>query len=320
MNKLLSSVEYVVTNSDYVKIDEEAIDRYVAGFQSMSIDHWMQACPFNYRACPNIEDEIDRWFLSDAMAYCFWGYPSKWTVEYEGKKIDGWWALLATMQRAIEAGEPLLEGSYLAKFDEGKAKELFAGDPIIPLFKERIEDFQQIGKRLVNSYNGRFHNYLLQSPSDATEFVFDLAQKFPTFYDISTYKGQPVYFYKKAQLLAHDLSVGFGHSKYVSLTGLDQLTGEADYKVPAILRRFGILKYEQDLTEKIDQRIVLPPDSKEEIEIRSAMLWACNLIVQKLKPKYPDMNALTLDGILWVSSQQKSDNDKPYHLTLTIAY
>lgn len=320
MNKLLSSVKYVAEHSDHVTIDHSAIDWYVANFKPAAVDHWMKASPFEYRPCPKIEDEIDRWFLADAMAYCFWGYPTKWTTEYEGKKIDGWWALLAAFQRAIEAGTPLLDGDFLVHLDQTKAQSLFAGSPAIPLFQDRIQDFNQIGAELVNNYGGRFHNYLSVAPKDATDFIIDLSDKFPTFYDVSSFKGQPVYFYKKAQLLAHDLSVGFAGSKYVHRTGLDFLTGEADYKVPALLRQLEILMYSVDLARSVDTHQILESNSAEEIEIRANMLWACHLIVEKLKTQYPKMNALTLDGILWVASQTKSSDQKPYHLTRTRAY
>lgn len=320
MNILLSSIKYVGAHSDHVSINHEAIDRFVADFMPTQLDHWIKACPFEYRPCPKIEDEIDRWFLADAMAYCFWGYPTKWTIKYEGKEIDGWWALLASIQRAIEKNTPILDGNYLANLDVVQAGDLFSGEPQIPLLAQRISDFNQIGTSLVKNYSGRFHNYLAGSPMDATEFIADLATKFPTFQDVSYYKGQPVYFYKKAQLLANDLSTGFDHSKYVNLSGLDYLTGEADYKIPALLRKFGVLQYAKDLAVKVDSRTELAPDSAEEIEVRAGMLWACHLIVQKLKPKYPDINALTLDGILWILSQDKSLLDKPYHLTLTTDY
>lgn len=320
MNQLLASVQYVVEHSDHVTINQDAIERYTSSFTPNPVGHWIKACPFEYRPCVKIEDEIDRWFLADAMAYCFWGYPSKWTIEYEGKPIDGWWALLAAIQREIEAGSPILEANYLANLDIFQARTLFAGKPEIPLFKDRIEDFNQIGRHLNEKYSGRFCNYLSKSPKDATQFIFNLAQEFPTFYDVSTYKGREVLFFKKAQLLAHDLSAYFSKSGYVSLIGLGQLTGEADYKVPAILRRLGILAYDKELSSKIDNRIIIDVGSAEEIEIRAGMLWACHVIVEKLQKRYPTMNALTLDSMLWVASQDKLPSNKPYHLTMTKAY
>lgn len=320
MNKLLSSVQYVADHSDHVTINHDAIDKFAADFQATHTDHWMKACPFEYHPLKNIEDEIDRWFLADAMAYCFWGYPTKWTIEYKGQKIDGWWALLATFQNALENRVPLLDGKYLANISEEDAHSLFKGTQDIPLSKERLDDLHQIGNKLLTKFSGRFHNYLLTAPLDATRLTISIAEEFTTFKDLSIYKGQEVMFYKKAQLLVHDLVVGFPKSKFSLITGLDKLTGEADYKVPAILRKFEILQYSSHLASLVDSRTVLQQDSNEEIEIRANMLVACNSIVQKLKPKHPDLNSLTLDGILWVASQKKSSGDKPYHLTLTTDY
>jgi len=320
MNKLLDPIKYVIDHAEHVQIDEQAIEKYVANFQETKVDHWMKACPFSYHALPNMEDEIDRWFLADAMAFCFWGYPTKWTVEYQSQKIDGWWALLAALQCNLEKKTELLDGNYLASMSEAEARVLLAGVPEIPLLKERLMAFRDIGTVLVAKYAGRFHNFLKSSPTDGTEFIYALAKEFPIFQDVSLYKGIDVPFYKKAQLLAHDLVVGFPNSPYARLTGIDELTGEADYKVPALLRKFGILEYSKELAEKVDKRIELPQDSLEEIEIRAGMLWTCHLICEKLKAKKINLDPINLDGILWVQSQTKSGEDKPYHLTLTTNY
>jgi hypothetical protein len=320
MNKLLSSVQFVTENSDHVSINPEAIDSFVANFKATQVDHWMKACPFEYRPLKNTEDEIDRWFLADAQAFCFWGYPAKWTVQYEDKKIDGWWGLLAAMQKAIEVGVPLLDGKYLANMSEDQLNELFDGEPTIPLLSERLTAFRQIGQTLVDKYKGRFHKFLESAPHDATELTLALAGEFAIFRDTASYKGKTVLFYKKAQLLVHDLKEGFPGTKYSEVTGFENLTGEADYKVPAILRKMGILVYDQELASKVDNRTEIYSGSAEEVEIRAGMLVALNLMVEKLKSKYPAINALTLDGILWVMSQSKSSDDKPYHLTLTVDY
>ena len=104
------------------------------------------------------------------------------------------------------------------------------------------------------------------------------------------------------------------------INNIDQLPGHADYKIPAILRKLGILIYHKDLVERIDSRIEVPVGSNMEIEIRANMLWATHLICEKLKPKFPEINPVTLDGILWALSQKKSKSGKPYHLTKTVCY
>lgn len=320
MNKYLASVTYVSDHADFVSINRAAIKKYIAAFRPTPMDHWIKACPFAYHPLANIEDEIDRWFLADAMAFCFWGYPDKWTVMYQNQNIDGWWALLATFQRALESNIPLLDGSFLANLSFEEAGELFAGTPPIPLLDERIEILHTIGHTLTSQYDGRFHNFLKNAPVDAMQFIKALAREFPVFDDVSVYKGEKIYFYKKAQLFVHDLMTAFPDYPYKRLNGLSQLTGKADYKIPARLRDLGILVYSSSLSEKVDARVELPADSPEEIEIRACMLVACDLICHALAERDIRLDPVTLDGILWVQSQTKREGVKPYHLTRTTDY
>lgn len=315
-SKLMDPIKYVVDHAQYVRVDERAIERYAETFSLTHVDHWIKACPFTYHELPRREDEIDRRFLADALAFCFWGYPEKWTIEYEGKNIDGWWALLATIQRALERGVPLLDGSYLADLSMAETESLFAGHPQIPLFAERRAMLCTIGQTLRNRYGSRFHNYLAQAPRNAIDLVLDIARVFPAFDDISMYKGEHVFFYKKAQLLVDELADELG----VKIAGVENLPGKADYKIPALLRKLGMLVYSSDLEEKVDHRILLSPDSEMEIEIRACMLWANHLICEKLKARGINIYPMQLDGILWVQSQTKHANDRPYHLTLTTDY
>lgn len=320
MNKLLSSITYVAENSDHVSIDIPSIEKYVKNFRLTETDHWMKACPFDYVPLKNVDDELDRWFLADAMAFCFWGYPKKWTIRYQGRDIDGWWALLACLQRGLENGMPLMDGSYLADISFADAQDLFTGTPGIPLFEERVEAFHNIGRTLSERYDGRFHNYMKSAPEHAVQRVVDIATVFPIFDDVSIYKGERVFFYKKAQLLVHDMAVGFADTPYGHVKGIEKLTGEADYKIPALLRKLGILVYDSMLSEKVDNRVELPADSSDEIEIRANMLYACDLICNRLRERKIKVSPSTLDGILWVQSQKKHPSDKPYHLTSTTDY
>lgn len=319
MNKLLSSAQSVVTSAKQVSVDQAAINRFSQDFQPQQADHWLKACPFTYHALPDRHQELFRWFLEDAMAFCFWGHPKKWTIQYQSKSIDGWWALLAIFQQALENKTPILDPKFLSQLDTAQGKQIFAGEPDIPLLEGRVGALKQIGKQIIDKYDGNFSNFLTIAPKNAIDFVVFLGQEFSIFQDVSTYQGQTVYFYKKAQLFAHDLSVGFPDLADFKLTNLDDLTGEADYKVPALLREFGILNYSPDLAAKVDSRTILPPDSAEEIEIRACMIWAFHLITLELAKRSIQLNALELDVSLWVMSQTHQFKH-PYHLTLTTDY
>lgn len=207
-SELMDSLKYVVDNSSFVKIDESAVDSYIVNFQPTAYTHWSKAYPLEYHPQPTFEDEIDFLFLIGNQAFCYWGNP-KWTIEYKGQKLDGWWAAIACFQRALENGEPIFEGNYLAKLTLDRTKKLFEGTPEIPLLKERHEMLTKIGQTLVERYNGRFHNFFKQADKYSLNLAQQIAQEFAGFDDIPLYKGRRVYFFKKAQLVVNDIYNNF---------------------------------------------------------------------------------------------------------------
>ena len=84
----------------------------------------------------------------DALNFCFWGEP-RWRVHFEGKLLNGYWALAACLRRALDAGTPILDPAYLAAFDEAAARDLFAGEAEIPLLAERIANLREVGQGLL---------------------------------------------------------------------------------------------------------------------------------------------------------------------------
>jgi len=313
--KILDSVKKVVDQSSFVSIDEEAINKYVKGFVSTEIVHWNAVYPLGYKPRTKKEDEIDFLFILGNQAFCYWGYPAKWTIEYKGQKLDGWYGHIAAYERALERGMNLLDGEFLAGLTLEKTREIFAGEPEIPLLEKRWEIMKSIGQTLVEKYQGRFHNFFEAHQKDVFELTEAIAAEFAGFNDVPTYKGSEVFFYKKIQLVLIDIS-----QKAETIPNIDDSHGFADYKIPAILRTLGILKYNEELGQKVDNRIELPEASEMEIEIRASMLWACYLIVEKLRTKHPTLNMADFENILWIESQDKAKIDKPYHLTRTVFY
>ena len=57
----------------------------------------------------------------------------------------------------------------------------------------------------------------------------------------------------------------FNNPEKVLLNNAEKLTMFADYRIPQILRHYGIIEYEQSLKNKIDNRIELLPNSIEEV-------------------------------------------------------
>jgi len=57
-----------------------------------------------------------------------------------------------------------------------------------------------------------------------------------------------------------------------------------------------------------------------EIEIRANMLYAIELIKNRLHQNQIDINLVQIDNALWLLSKNKEFKEKPHHLTKTIYY
>lgn len=315
---LLDPLEFVSSHSHHVSIDDEAIARYVKDFSPAHTDHWTKSYPLSPFPTLSLDDQIDLFILMGSQAFCFWGDP-KWHIEFKGIRLDGWWALVACFHRAVEEGVPITDGSYFQRLENEQIQSLFRGDPEIPLLKERRLILNSIGTLLVKKYDGHFHTAFRDSKKDALS-VLEVVSEFEGFDDVPVYDGEKIPFYKKAQVVVSDLDELLRKTLGKGLEGMEQLPGHADYKIPSQLRSLEILHYDDELSQIVDSLTEIPVGSTMEVEIRANQLWAIHKIVEGLKVKYPTMNASMLNGMLWVQSQTKKENEKPYHRTRTVYY
>jgi hypothetical protein len=149
--------------------------------------------------------------------------------------------------------------------------------------------------------------------------VQSVVRDFPSFDDVTTYAGQPVRLYKRAQILASDLYGALDGQGWGDLRDLDQLTAFADYKVPQLLRAEGILAYTPDLAARIATQAYLAPECPEEVEIRAATVWGVELLRRALAERGVTAHAFEIDWYLWTLAQGRHDME-PYHRTRTVFY
>lgn len=81
----------------------------------------------------------------------------------------------------------------------------------------------------------------------------------PGFRDHSIYKGKQVFLYKRAQILVGDLWGAFKGQGLGTFTDIESITMFADYLVPAVLREWGVLRYTEELSRKVDSQTELVP-------------------------------------------------------------
>lgn len=299
MNPIMESIKPVIEKPRFVKINKKNLLRFCSELELKERKPWLHSTPFNFQ---KLEDkkELNFLFIICSLNFCFWG-ELKWKVEYKGNFYDGAWSLLATLRKAIERGFLILNWKCLANISEKDLKEILKGNIEIPLFKERLNILRENGRILINKFNGNFENVIERSKGDALKLLKIIVNNFPSFYDVAIYQGKPVLFHKRVQLLVADIHRG----GFAKLKNIDKLNALADYKVLKILRKLGIFDYYPELSPKIDNKILIPAGSEEEIEIRANTIWAIELMKKEIQKKIPDIKSFDIDFYLWSLAQKK---------------
>ncbi len=271
-------------------------------------------------------DQAPNWvLLLDALNFCFWGAPDgpRWRVTWRGATHDGYNALAASLSRAVEEGLPLSDADWLAGLDAATLANILrpnGGCPPIPLFAERLSNAREVGRILRDRYDGRFANVVEDAGYDAVALALGVERDFSSFADVAEWRGSPVPFLKRAQILVADLRAITGGVGIGAIRGMERLTAFADYKLPQRLRALGVLVYVDELAQAVDNYTLIPAGSEPEIEIRAATIWAVEALRRALARHGSDHTASELDGRLWVESQTRLPDERPYHRTRTMYY
>lgn len=296
------SCDYVATNSKYVSINYEKLDEYIKTIDCEKIKFWLSSNPYNLFDM-GIDKTINFMLIFDSIDYCFWGQP-KWTIETIDGKKDGSDALLYALLNYVKN----LNKIDFTNVSFEEFSNILKGNIEIPFLRERYNTVISICNVVNKRMNGNFYSYIKDINVD-TELFDIIINNFADFCDEREYDGNKVYFYKLAQLLTSDIL----HIKeLISGTKVDysHLVGCADYKIPQTLRALGILKYNDKLSNIIDNKVLIDKNSKYEVEIRANMIAVINYINSKLE----NCCSIDINDYLFLSSKSVKDIAKPYHL------
>ncbi|MFC1730897.1 queuosine salvage family protein [candidate division KSB1 bacterium] len=307
MADILPGIQYVIDNSTLVKINKDKIKEFCDKFDKKEVKHWVDEAPFDISKLDD-DDKLNFLFIFNSLSFSYWGDP-KWTIE---SGHDGSWALIECLGMAVDKIKP----EYLVKITKQDFDDILKGNIRIPLFQERYNIMNEVSTVLIKKFDGEFRNVVEQAEGNALKLLDLIINNFPSFTDVRIYKEKQIMFYKRAQLLVADIFQMFKGKGYGDLENVEKLTACADYKLPQILRKLGILEYSKELAEKIDSMIELKQGSEEEVEIRAATIWAIEL----MKEQISGVDAIHINDHIWLLSQKKSPDDKPYHRVRGICY
>jgi Potential Queuosine, Q, salvage protein family len=327
---VLSSTQWVVEHARNVWINKDRVEPVGAAlltrYTPTTAPVWYERFHFH----DGTERTVNWLLLLDALNFCFWaekGQP-RWRIDYHGEILDGYWAEAAALTRAVEDGIALWNAEYLSTMSREDLAHIFRGvraadgsaGEMIPLFDHRLEHVHEVGRVLLERYDGQFARSFEQAGGSAVKLTLLLAQDFSSFRDIAIYRDREVRFFKRAQICVADLYGAFGGKRWGAFTDLDKLTIFADYKLPQVLRHYRVLEYHPGLAERVDNQELLAPGGEEEVELRAATIWVCELLRHEmLHASGSTITAVELDLLLWYLAQHTSGM-RPYHRTRTIYY
>lgn len=348
INPALVTSEYAYNATGLVSIDDEGVktaarlinDRLEAESYTPRTwrSHALHVCPPEPYdpSSPETRRAFDWLFLIASLNFSFWseheGTPHRYGVEWrEGWGSEktvvhtGYWSLVAAVDRALEEGIPITDPAFYASESscpDATIAHVFRAAPQstegIPLLAERIAILRQNGEILCKHFGGSFQGFYdafmekTRGEGTALQLVKMVANTFPSFQDEIVYKGERVFFWKRAQILVAETWAAFfpasprdAHPLFPGRAGpaMHALTMFADYRVPQILHHLGILAYPPALAELLHAHAPLRPGSREEVSIRAASIVAVERVRQAMlalrAPDAEPVSSVLIDFYLW---------------------
>lgn len=236
LDKVLETSKFVVDNAKHVKINYDKANELIDELLKFDNVHYLTKVPYGVYDM-STRDIINFLLIYDSIDFSFWGNP-KWTINVNGKDLDGGIALLHCIFNMFDGRDSLDVYQQLENITLEEFKEILKGNVDIPLLEERYSIVTGIAKIVNKKMNGSFYDYIENMNTDQ-EIFNTILNNFSSFGDTRTYEGQTIYFYKLAQLLTSDILhvIEIKEQKEVDYSCL---LGCADYKIPQVMQGFGI--------------------------------------------------------------------------------
>ncbi|XP_017475364.1 PREDICTED: UPF0553 protein C9orf64 [Rhagoletis zephyria] len=329
------SGEYIVKNAKYLTVQPDGIDKLakevICRIQSGELDpkNFSQNDIHPKATDPHAAEWI---FVVDTLNFCFWT-PTDYT-KYKVNGYTGYFALCAAINRAIAEGIDITNSAFYSKIDSETLRHVFRSDDgqtTVPLFEKRIVCLQEVGKRLMENWQGKFENVVRAAENSAARLLELIVTEFPCFRDEADYEGKRVSLYKRAQILIGDIWSCFHGKELGAFNDLEKITMFADYRVPQVLIHFGSLEYKPELLYLLSKDTILENGDPREVEIRGASIYIVEQvkdeILQKVNRKEIELNkeyinSILIDHFLWDYRRKHADELEhiPFHKVLSVYY
>ena len=321
---VLASLKPVISGAKLVHINQEKI---------AEVANWMAyeefAKPdgsmlFDFGNDPDVLMDFTLVVNTTNFAFTDFATGVKFETDYMGKRWCDSEALLACLHPAIHSGIPFFSGEYLATVTRAQLESVFSGTIEMPMLDERVVLFNEVGRVLVEKYQGRYSNFVRSCPprlySKGEGLLERLTSEFPRFLDVSNYHGSEVQIFKLAQLGIWGMHLALSPRGAWKLEDAQNLTAFADYIVPVGLRVMGIFEYAPELEEQINSLVEVKRDSDAEIELRASSIHVIAQLTEEINKRRPGMEPLLQPQVDFRFWKTYHATHWPHHLTKTGMY
>jgi hypothetical protein len=321
---VLASLQPVVDGAQLVRINHEKITE-VANW--MAYEEFAKpdgSMLFDFGNDPDVL--MDFTLVVNTMNFAFTDFTTgvKFETDYMGKRWCDSEAMLACLHRAIHAGIPFFSGEYLAKVTRKDLESVFSGTIEMPMLDERVVLFNEVGRVLVEKYQGRYSNFVRSCAprlyANGDGLLERLTTEFPRFRDVSMYHGSEVHIFKLAQLGIWGMHLALSPRGAWKLEDADNLTAFADYIVPVGLRVMNIFEYTPELEKQINSLVEVKRDSEAEVELRASSIYVIAKLTEEINKRRPGMEPLLQPQVDFRFWKTYHATHWPHHLTKTVMY
>ena len=215
-----------------------------------------------------------------------------------------------TVEAALRRHGPWTVDELMA-IDAAQVAATLGQDPEHELMALFARALREIGAHVAGEHGGSFLALARSGQGSAVALAEQLGG-LPMWRDVSHHDGEPVPFFKRAQIAAADL-----HTQGLApARDLAALTMFADNLVPHVLRLDGVLAFDPALTARIEAGERLDHGSPEEVEIRACALHA----VERLVAAHGATTATHVDYLIWNRGAGERYKAVPRHRARTTAY
>lgn len=256
--------------------------------------------------------------LIDALNFCFWS-SNPLQFEWRGRMYHRYEAMFVSLMLATRYEPKWRDAEYWLSVPSSELREMLTGKGELLLLDEREQIVRETGRILLERFDGQFMHAIESVSGRAWPLAVLLMTEFDSFRDVARFQGEIVYLMKRAQICPLDISACWQAHGHPGLSGLDELTAFADYRVPQALRHLGIIQFEPELAETVDRDEEIAPGSDVEVQIRAATIQAVDKMVKALSGAGKRACAWEIDWYLWGLARSGVIQAK-HHRTRTVYY